>query len=325
MLFGQSRAMLVVRQRLAKAAGTNLAILIEGEGGTGKEVLARWIHANSPWRDGPFVKVACAAIPGGLLESELFGYEKGAFTGAHSHKSGRVEQAHGGTLFLDGIAEFDYSLQSKLLQFLQDGRFSRIGDDEEKKVEARFICATARKLELEIDGGRFRADLFYRINGLRIQLPRLKERREDLPQLVDYFLKVYQSRFEKEAPPITKQLLERFQSLDWPGNIRELENTIARYVILGADEHSEIPMPQVNPRKAVITSRGDGSIPLKRIAKEAVREMERKLILEFLQANQWNRRKTAEALRISYRALIYKIRESGLKSKRTPTEYKNGD
>src|SRR6266404_5615089 len=162
-LFGQSEAMKDVRLRAAKICGTNVPVLLYGDGGTGKEVLARWIHEHSPACNGQFVKVNCAAIPGTLLESELFGYEKGAFTGAHALKPGRVEVAHQGTLFLDEIADFDLGLQSKLLQFLQDGRFSRIGGETERAVETRLICATHKDLEREIDLGRFRSDLYYRI------------------------------------------------------------------------------------------------------------------------------------------------------------------
>src|SRR5712671_2934902 len=172
-----------IRHQLEKVCTADIPILIQGEAGTGKEVLAQWIHSRSPWSNGQFVKVNCAAIPGTLLESELFGYERGAFTGAHASKPGRVELAHNGTLFLDEIADLSLGLQSKLLQFLQDGRFSRIGDESERAVEARLICATGKNLEEEIDLGRFRADLYYRINVVRLRLPRLRERGEDIPLL----------------------------------------------------------------------------------------------------------------------------------------------
>src|SRR6266481_8949532 len=177
-IFGCSAKMSELRQRAAKVCGTSVAVLLQGDGGTGKEVLARWIHKHSPYNNGQFVKVNCAAIPGTLLESELFGYEKGAFTGAHGVKPGRVELAHQGTLFLDEIADLDLGLQSKLLHFLQDGHFSRIGDEAEREVETRLLCATNKSLEDEIEAGRFRADLFYRINVLKIALPRLAARRE---------------------------------------------------------------------------------------------------------------------------------------------------
>src|SRR5690242_2100728 len=168
-LFGRSEAMQALRERLEKLASANVPVLIQGESGTGKDIIARMIHARSPWRSGPYVKVNCPAIPGTLLESELFGYEKGAFTGAYGTKPGRVEMAHRGTLFLDEISELDLGLQSKLLQLLQDGQFCRIGAQEDKKVEVRVVCATNRILEAEIESGTFRQDLFYRINVVNLQ------------------------------------------------------------------------------------------------------------------------------------------------------------
>lgn len=306
-----------VRSLAVKVCEIDAPVLLCGDGGTGKEALARWIHMHSRNAGGQFVKVNCAAIPGTLLESELFGYEKGAFTGAHVSKPGRVELAQNGTLFLDEIADLDSSLQSKLLQFLQDGSFSRIGGTEEKSVETRLICATNKDLQQEIDEGRFRADLYYRINVVRIRLPRLRERSEDIPLLVQYFLAQFQERFAKPAEPLNKAMLQYLQNLDWPGNIRELSNGIARHVLIGM-ETSIGPEIAATPRRS---PSGDsdprGMIPLKQLSKEAVRDREKAVILEALKANQWNRRKTAEALKISYRALIYKIRDAGLISKRS--------
>src|SRR6266404_2768977 len=206
-IFGSSSTMHEVRRLAMRVCGTNVPVLLNGSGGTGKEVLARWIHAHSPWSDGPFVKINCPAIPGSLLESELFGYEKGAFTGAHVSKPGRVELAHNGTLFLDEVAELDLGLQSKLLQFLQDGHYSRIGDESERAVEARLICATNKDLEHGIDAGRFRADLYYRINVVRIRMPRLRERREDITILAEYFKKQYERQFAKESAALEPQML----------------------------------------------------------------------------------------------------------------------
>jgi two-component system response regulator AtoC len=315
-IFGRSAAMEKLRQRAAKVCGTNVPVLLDGEGGTGKEVLARWIHKHSRSCNGLFVKVNCAAIPGTLLESELFGHEKGAFTGAHASKPGRVEFAHNGTLFLDEIADLDLGLQSKLLHFLQDGQFSRIGDETERTVEARLICATNRDPQREINAGRFRADLYYRINVVRIRLPRLCERREDIVVLAEYFRKLHEQQFAKESAPLEPQMLNYLRNLDWPGNLRELSNSIARYVLIGP-EAAILPEPSKRGT-AVAQASGDEAkaVPLKRIAREAVREMERSVILEALLANQWNRRKTAEALKISYRALIYKIRDAGLVPRR---------
>jgi two-component system response regulator AtoC len=301
-----------LRQRAAKVCGTSVAVLLQGDGGTGKEVLARWIHKHSPYSNGQFVKVNCAAIPGTLLESELFGYEKGAFTGAHGVKPGRVELAHQGTLFLDEIADLDLGLQSKLLHFLQDGHFSRIGDEAERAVETRLLCATNKNLEQEIEQGRFRADLFYRINVVCLKLPRLCERGEDIPMLAEYFLNQFERKFEKEAEPLTKGMMRYLQNLDWPGNIRELSNGIARHVLIGAEASiTQEPLFR-QPSTASANQFAAGIIPLKQIAREAIREREKGYILEALQANQWNRRRTAKALKISYRALIYKIRNVGL-------------
>src|ERR1700683_2346507 len=184
--FGPSQGMQSVRQKVERAPGRNVQSLILGESGTGKEVLAHFVHDASPWRKGPFVKVNCAAIPRTLLESELFGFQKGAFTGANANKPGRMELAQGGTLFMDEIAELDSSLQAKLLHVLQDGHFTRIGDHEEKRMDARVICATNRVLAKEIENGGFRADLFYRINVITLTLPALRDRREDIPYLVEY-------------------------------------------------------------------------------------------------------------------------------------------
>lgn len=315
-VFGFSEAMRAVRQKVEKVASTNVPVLIQGESGTGKEILARIIHRKSSCGDGPFVKVNCAAIPGTLLESELFGYRKGAFTGAYANKPGRVELAHRGTLFLDEIAELDPGLQAKLLQVLQDGQFCRIGDQEDQRVEARVICATNRQIEKEIAGGTFRQDLFYRINVISIHMPLLRDRREDIPVLVDYFLSSFNQRFQKLAPPFSREVLQLFQHRDWPGNIRELENAVARYVILGSEEAFCSELFEKRPSPVTYEVAADGSIPLKKIAREAVREMERTLILRVLQANHWNRRKTAEVLKISYRALLYKIRQAGLPPKR---------
>jgi len=314
-IFGHSPAMRLVRQKVEKVASMNVPVLIRGESGTGKEVLARFIHERSAWNSGAFVKVNCAAIPGTLLESELFGYQKGAFTGAHTSKPGRVEMAHHGTLFLDEIAELNSGLQAKLLQLLQDGQFCRIGDQEDKRVEARVICVTSRNLEREMEAGNFRPDFFYRINVINIHMPQLRERREDISPLAEYFLSYFNQRFQRDAPPFSKEVLHLLQNQEWPGNIRELENRMARYVILGVEAEPPHEVPDRRPIDFSVQVREDGTIPLKRIAKDAAREMERHLILEVLNANHWNRRRTAQILDISYRALIYKIREAGLSTK----------
>lgn len=314
--FGPSELMRAVRRKVDRAAGLNVPILILGESGTGKEVLARYVHGLSPWQNGPFVKVNCAAIPGALLESELFGYQKGAFTGAQAAKPGRIEAAQGGTLFLDEIAELDASLQAKLLHVLQDGMFTRIGDFEEKQLSARVICATNRDLPREMETGKFRPDLFYRINVISVQLPPLRDRRDDVPQLAEYFRQRFNQRFQRDAGPLSEGTLQLLQEREWRGNVRELENSIARYVVLGSEEVLFGDRSERRVSKPSFAVAADGSIPLKRIAQQATRRMEHEVILKVLQANHWNRRKTAQILKISYRALLYKVRQAGLPSKR---------
>lgn len=306
-----------LRSQAQRICRTNIPVLLTGDGGTGKEALARWVHANSEYGHGEFVKVSCAAIPGTLLESELFGYEKGAFTGATVAKPGRVELAQRGTLFLDEIADLDLNLQSKLLHFLQDGTFSRIGDYVERKIDARVICATNKDLEEEINAGRFRQDLFYRIHVFRLKLPLLRDRREDIPALAEYFRQNFQRQFGMQREPFPTEMLEYLQNLPWAGNIRELSNVVARYVLIGPEG---MIAPEGKPKRSRsrLGENPDGTqVTLKRMAKDAIKEMERNVILETLRANQWNRRKTAQALKISYRALIYKIREAGLISRRS--------
>src|ERR1700734_3756699 len=315
-VFGGTDAMRALRERLAKLASANVPVLIQGESGTGKDIIARMIHANSPWKSGPWVKVNCPAIPGTLLESELFGYEKGAFTGAVGSKPGRVELAHRGTLFLDEISELDPTLQSKLLQLLQDGQFCRIGAQEDKKVEVRVVCATNRHLETEIESGTFRQDLYYRINVVNIRMPALRERRGDIPDLCAYFLEYYNRKFNCRARPLSGEVLAVLQKYHWPGNIRELENLIKRYVILGHEEVITNDLVSREPDFFNPEISLDGPISLKKLTRQCVRELERKVILKVLQQHHWNRKQAARTLGISYRALLYKIRDAGLPSNR---------
>lgn len=316
-VFGSSEAMRVIRTKLEKLASANLPVLIQGESGTGKEIVARLIHMRSPWQPGPFVKVNCPAIPGTLLESELFGYEKGAFTGAYGTKPGRVEMAHTGTLFLDEISELEPALQAKLLQLLQDGQFCRIGAQEDKRVDVRIVCATNRNLQDEIDLGNFRQDLYYRINVLQIQLPALRERREDISTLVAYFLEQHNDKYNGQAKPLSAQCMRMLMDYHWPGNIRELENLIKRYVILGSEEAVTAELLGREKTHFAPEIPLDGTVSLKKITRQAVRELERQVILRSLQANNWNRKRVARALSISYRALLYKIRDSGISSGRS--------
>jgi len=323
-IFGKSPAMRGIREQLEKISAANLPVLIHGESGTGKDVLARLFHKLSPWASGPFVKINCPAIPASLMESELFGYERGAFTGANTSKPGRVELAHRGTLFLDEISELDLGLQSKLLQLLQDGQFCRIGAHEDKKVEVRVVCATNRKLEQEIEAGNFRSDLFYRINVLNVHVCPLRERPEDIPILVDHFIEVYNDKYNMRARPLSAEVMRKLQAYSWPGNIRELENIIKRYIIFGMESvFAGLPERQesvVNPAGGFLIPAeiAEGTaVSLKKLTKQLVVELEKQIIFKSLQAHDWNRKKTAQALRISYRALLYKIRDTGLSSRKT--------
>jgi two-component system, NtrC family, response regulator AtoC len=304
-----------LRQTVKKILSTDIPVLITGPNGSGKGLLARYIHSHSLFLCGSFVKVNCAAIPGALLETELFGYEQGAFTGAHRSKAGYVEMANRGTLFLDEIADLDLNLQAKLLHLLQDGRFSRIGGSEERRAELRVICAANRSLEAEVRSARFRPDLYYRINVIDIRLPSLNERREDIVPLANYFLGKSNAQFETKTPPIPPEMIDKIVRLDWRGNIRELENLVARYAILGSVDGA-INLPSNGLHSKVTKPASSATIPLKRIAKQAVRQMETSVILQVLRDTKWNRRKAAQILDISYRALIYKIQEAGLSQKR---------
>ena len=306
-----------LRRKLERLATAEVPLLIQGESGTGKEVICRFIHSRSPWSGGPFVKVNCPAIPGTLLESELFGYEKGAFTGAYGNKPGRVESAQDGTLFLDEISELDGSLQAKLLQVLQDGQFFKLGAQKEVGIRARVICATNRDLEEEVQVGNFRADLFYRINVVKLSLPSLRERRGDIRALCAYFTNLFSEKFNAPASALSASMLSVLEAYHWPGNIRELENLMKRYVILGSDEGmtAELLATTVGDEMGSEIN-VDEPVFLKKLTKQARRQMEQKIILKAMETNQWNRKKTARFLNISYRALLYKLKEAGVLSKR---------
>ncbi len=318
-IFGQTATMREVRQKLERVAGANLSILITGESGTGKDIIARLLHLYSPWANGPFVKVNCPAIPGSLLESELFGYERGAFTGAAGAKPGRVEMAHRGTLFLDEISELESSLQAKLLQVLQDGQFSRIGSQEDTKVEVRVVSATNRELHQEIDVGNFRHDLFYRIAAMTIHLPALRERAVDIPLICEYLLQYYNDKLNGRTPMLRPALLAKMQRYSWPGNIRQLENLIKRYVVMGTDDVIVSELLQTNDRETFPDLTFEGPVSLKKLTRQTVRRVEARIILGALHANDWNRKKAARAVGISYRALLYKLKEVGIPQRRSAT------
>jgi two-component system response regulator AtoC len=317
-LFGQTEEMLRVRQTVERVAAIRVPVLLEGESGTGKEVLANYLHQISPWSEQPLIKVNCAAIPGSLLESELFGYEKGSFTGAYNSRAGKFEQANGGSMVLDEIAGIDSGLQAKMLQVLQDGCFSRIGDLEERRCDVRIMSITNRDIQADIQTGRFREDLYYRINVVNIQMPPLRRRLEDLPILVDYFLKSYGERFDRKVQPLPASMMERFRKHHWPGNIRELENYLKRYVILGSVDGI---LTELSERGAGAWADGfplelPQDFALKKFSRAAAQRAEGYLILKALKETRWNRRRAAKLLGISYRALLYKLRDAGVPSKK---------
>jgi two-component system response regulator AtoC len=372
MLFGHSERMVEVRDLIDRVSDTDVTVLIRGESGTGKELVARALHAQSLRKDKPFVKVNCAALPTELLESELFGFEKGAFTGAIQHKPGKFEFANHGTMFLDEIGEMSPALQAKLLQVLQDGEFSRLGGKQDVHVDVRVIAATNRDLEQAVRDGHFREDLYFRLNVVTIHMPPLRERREEIPVLTDYFLKKYSVQYNKPFGAVSPDLARLFVQFDWPGNVRQLENLIKRMVVLGTEApimkelqqppapipfrslvsasfassaprpSGAAPQPVLPPppaaapapvvpafapgppaaagaepvavavSSAATAAMASGNYSLKDIARTAAREAERELILRMLTRTRWNRKEAAEILGISYKALLYKIKENGL-------------
>jgi two-component system, NtrC family, response regulator AtoC len=319
-VFGSSDAMKKVQRDLAMIASADVPVLIQGPSGTGKEIIARLIHRASAYAKGPYLKVNCPAIPDTLMESELFGYEKGSFTGAYTSKPGLIVLANRGTLFLDEIGELSLALQSKLLQVLQDGKFCRIGAQEDTCSQARVVCATNRDLKQEIEAGNFREDLFYRINVVNITLPVLRERSADIPDLVEYFRNHFNMVYNRRVPPISASLMRLLQAYHWPGNIRQLENLIRRYVVLGTEACIANDLTEPVPGPFEIDIPEQGPVPLKKMTQRAMRRLEREIILKVLQAQHWNRRRAAEVLKISYRALLYKIKEAGLSPSRSSTK-----
>ena len=341
-LLDRNEKMREVRDLVSRVADTDVTVLIRGESGTGKELVARAIHATSPRQSKPFVKVNCAALPSELLESELFGFERGAFTGAIQQKPGKFEFANHGTMFLDEISEMHAPLQSKLLQVLQDGEFARLGSRNDVRVDVRIVAATNRDLERAVSDGQFREDLFFRLNVVCITLPPLRQRKDEIPALSAMFLRQYAEHYNKQPLVLAHDTLRLFAEYDWPGNVRELENLVKRAVILGSDEsiRREIadsisartrlmgPIPALQHTPAPVAAPPPPAVPaasaaapaapakplgsLKDIARQAAREAERELIFRTLQQTRWNRREAAEILGISYKALLYKIKEAEL-------------
>jgi two-component system response regulator AtoC len=345
MLFGTSPKMEEVKQTIEQVADTNATVLIRGESGTGKEVVARMVYGHSLRHEKPFVKVNCAAIPHELLESELFGYEPGAFTGATRQKLGKFDLANQGTLFLDEISEMHPALQAKLLHVLQDGEFARLGGKRDIAVDVRVLAATNKPLERAVEEGLFREDLFYRLNVVTIHIPPLRERREEIPVFLEFFLRKYSEFYGKNPPPFSDYAIGRMMEYSWPGNIRELENLVKRYVIVGKESqiirelstHKPIvsstsgsspiwglkPSDDSRPgdggaKTAAVavpvvpiaeTGNGETELPsLLEIGRRAAMQAEREAIERVLAQTRWNRRQAAKILKISYKALLNKLK-----------------
>ena len=309
-LFDGHPRMRAIRSIIESIADTDTTILIRGESGVGKDLVARAIHAASTRRAGPFVKVNCAAVPQGLLESEFFGHEKGAFTGAHRRKPGQFEYANKGTIYLDEIAELPLGLQAKLLHVLQDFRFSRVGGYGLIDVDARVIAATNRNLEEAMRRGEFREDLYYRLNVVEIQVPPLRERREEIPMLAAWFLAKFNAQYgrKKELLPET---IERLKQHSWSGNVRELENAIRRLVVLTNGEQTVEALGACR-RNGDVEIRPVVTESLREIARRGAREAERKALAEVLEHVRWNRAEASRILKVSYKTLLNKIAECGL-------------
>ncbi|UCE35575.1 MAG: sigma-54-dependent Fis family transcriptional regulator [Deltaproteobacteria bacterium] len=309
-IIGQSSAMVRILETVAQVAPSEATVLITGESGTGKEMIAGAIHFNSPRKDGPFIKLNCAAITETLLESELFGHEKGAFTGAHRQKEGRFRQAHGGSLFLDEISEMSLSMQVKLLRVLQDREITRVGGEEVIKVDVRIIAATNKDLAREIEAGGFREDLYYRLNVVALEMPPLRERREDIPLLAHHFLEALSRDNRKDIKGFTPQAMDRLIKYDWPGNVRELMNAVERGVVLSRSEYLDeeaLSLISSDESASREISSGDGAnadIPLD--------EVEKATILKTLESTGGNKSEAARRLGITRRTLHKRLKLYGV-------------
>ena len=309
-VFGHSPLMAIVRSKIQMAAATDVPVLLQGESGTGKEILARLLHLRSPRARFPWVKVMCPAIPNSLIESELFGYEKGAFTGAAMTKRGRVELADGGTLFLDEVASLDLSVQAKLLQLLQDGSFMRVGGQETRSIDVRLISTANVDLKSRTGDGSFRLDLLYRLNAVTIDLPPLRKRIEDLPVLVDYFFHMYARVLQRTPRPLSTEMICLMRRFDWPGNIRQLENLIRSYTVIGNEEVLAAELVPNTELDRITEIDLERPVSLKQITREATAKLEREIIRKVLGVNGGSRRRTAQWLKMSYRSLLYKLGEA---------------
>ncbi len=314
-IIGDSPPMQKVYDLVRKIADTDITVLITGESGTGKELIAQILHYMSNRKDKPFVKVNCAAIPETLLEEELFGHEKGAFTGAHQQKPGKFEIANNGTMFLDEIGDMTLSTQTKILRVIQEREFERIGGVKPIKVDVRLIAATNRDLMQAISEGKFREELYYRLNVMPIHLPPLRERQSDIPLLAEHFIKKYNKRFNKNIKGIMPEANDILLKYNWPGNIRELENLIQRGVVLAKDEIGAEIIPLCPP----LLKGGEGGLfeeaeelPMLKRAEKGREELEKEMILEALKMEKWRREETAKRLKISRKSLHNKMKKYGL-------------
>ena len=311
-----SEKMHQIKEMIDQVANTDVTVFIQGESGVGKEVVARSIHLNSLRRDKPFVKVNCAALPSELLESELFGYEKGAFTGAYRQKPGKFELANGGTIFLDEIVEISPALQAKLLQVLQDREFSRLGGKRDVRVDVRVLAATNKNIEEAVNSGRFREDLFYRLNVVNVTIPPLRDRKEEIPIFVEYFLDKFGKKYHKTVKPLSDQIMKVFLQYQWLGNVREMENVIQRIIVLGNEKIILDELVAAINKESVQVQEGTNPSrkwpSLKEVHREAIAKAEAEVIRKALEMTNWNRKKAAGLLNISYKALLYKIKECGI-------------
>ncbi len=310
-LIGQSDTMQQLYRLIDKVAGYQTTVLVTGESGTGKELVARALHERSPRKKAAFVAINCGAIPENLLESELFGHRKGAFTDANSDKAGLFEEAHQGTLFLDEVGELPLSLQVKLLRVLQEGVLRRLGETRDRPVDVRVIAATVRHLEEEVKQNRFREDLFYRLNVLQLRTPPLRERKADIPVLIQHFISRHNVRLSTNTSGVSQAALKLMLDYPWPGNVRELENLIERAMVLAEGEQIQVEdlperLHKSHDIRAQLLASDDVSI------KKAVRVLEETLIKRALEKTDGNRTAASKMLEISHRALLYKIKEYGI-------------
>ena len=315
-MVGNSPAMQAIYKMIGRVAPSEATVLIRGESGTGKELVADALHVHSQRDHGPLVKVNCAAIPENLLEAELFGYEKGAFTGAHQQHLGRFEQASGGTIFLDEIGELSASTQAKLLRILQERTLERLGGRQTLNVDVRVIAATGRNLEEAVRNGQFREDLYYRLNVVSLHLPSLREHKQDIPELVEHLLRKHEARLGISSAGLSRDALEMLLNYNWPGNVRQLENVLQRALVLGrgralTQEFIHLESPQSAPADRAASM---NSIDPTRGFKESIAEVERTLIVKALEAAQGNRSRAATILKIQRRLLYAKMQEHGLEN-----------